>query len=85
MIVYRKERGECCRPSGRSFRAYIPTENSPAALNRIILEANLRVQNVKLCVNQLWHKLWDMMRQRVETTALAHHVCTIEQSPAYLS
>ncbi|GFX95903.1 hypothetical protein TNCV_2084831 [Trichonephila clavipes] len=53
------------------------TENSLAVLNHKIFEANSHVQNVKLgghptcfSINRLWHKLCDMLRRLVGTTAL---------------
>ncbi|GFW83555.1 uncharacterized protein TNCV_4590561 [Trichonephila clavipes] len=63
-----------------------PTENSLAVLNHKILEANSQVQNVKLgghqtCLsrNRLWHKLCDMLRRLVGTTAAGHHDCSIQE------
>ncbi|GFU09527.1 uncharacterized protein TNCV_2089841 [Trichonephila clavipes] len=64
-----------------------PTENSLAELNHKILEANSRVQNVKLgghqtclSINRLWHELCDMLRRLVGTTAPGHHDCSIQES-----
>ncbi|GFW45408.1 hypothetical protein TNCV_4702191 [Trichonephila clavipes] len=52
------------------------TENSLAVLNHKILEANSQVQYVKLgghqtclSINRFWHKLCDMLRRLVGTTA----------------
>ncbi|GFT58808.1 hypothetical protein TNCV_147041 [Trichonephila clavipes] len=54
-----------------------PTKNSLAVLNHKILEANSQDQNVKLgghqtclSINRLWHKLCDMLRRLVGSTAL---------------
>ncbi|GFV64908.1 uncharacterized protein TNCV_197201 [Trichonephila clavipes] len=63
-----------------------PTENSLAVLNHKILEANSKVQNVKLggrqtclSINRLWHELCDMLRRLVGTTAPGHHDCSIQE------
>ncbi|GFU57211.1 uncharacterized protein TNCV_3634031 [Trichonephila clavipes] len=84
----------CCLPNGQEFVAYphrpmtlhSPTENSLAVLNHKILEANSRVQNVKLgghqtclSINRLWHELCDMLRHLVGTTAPEHHDCSIQE------
>ncbi|GFX45243.1 uncharacterized protein TNCV_3432911 [Trichonephila clavipes] len=62
------------------------TENSLAVLNHKILEANSKVQNVKLgghqtclSINRFWHELCDMLRRLVGTTAPGHHDCSIQE------
>ncbi|GFV08136.1 uncharacterized protein TNCV_4949851 [Trichonephila clavipes] len=62
------------------------TENSLAVLNHNNLEANSQVQNVKLggrqmclSINRLWHKLCNMLRRLVGTTAPGHHDCSIQE------
>ncbi|GFT93961.1 hypothetical protein TNCV_2133451 [Trichonephila clavipes] len=54
-----------------------PTENSLAAFNHKILEANSQVQNVKLgghqtclSINPLWHELCDMLAVLLEPQLL---------------
>ncbi|GFU92282.1 uncharacterized protein TNCV_1338631 [Trichonephila clavipes] len=81
-------------PNSQAFVAYphrpmtlhSPTENSLAVSNHKILEANLLVQNEKLCghqtrfsINRLWHELCDMLRRLVGTTAPGHHDCSIQE------
>ncbi|GFV90814.1 uncharacterized protein TNCV_2323831 [Trichonephila clavipes] len=63
-----------------------PTEISLAVLNHKILEANSQVQNLKLgghqtclSINRLWHRLCDMLRRLVGTTAPGHHDCSIQE------
>ncbi|GFU99825.1 uncharacterized protein TNCV_506461 [Trichonephila clavipes] len=70
----------------RPMTLHSPTENSLAVLNHKIREANSLVQNVKLgghqtclSINRLWHKLCDMLRRLVETTAPGHHDCSIQE------
>ncbi|GFW45631.1 uncharacterized protein TNCV_3245691 [Trichonephila clavipes] len=94
VAVYRHQHGECCLSNGQAFVAYphtpmtlhSPTENSLAVLNHKILEANSKVQNVKLgghqtclSINRLWHELCDMLRRLVGTTAPGHHDCSIQE------
>ncbi|GFU91307.1 uncharacterized protein TNCV_4366521 [Trichonephila clavipes] len=67
-------------------RLYIAPQKIVAVLNHKILEANSQHQNVKLgghqtclSINRLWHKLCDMLRRLVGTTAPGHHDCSIQE------